>query len=319
MENELWAITSYFNPLKHSRRLSNYKVFRDRLRVPLLTIELSFGSPELTAADAEVYINVSGGAMLWQKERLLNLAMRCLPKEAEFVAWLDCDIVFSRKDWHEVARQSLMTRKIVQLFSSMTEFDPSIESAVRNPSREQTGYGIASLMERGLATAEDFEPESTSRMRRSLFGLAWAAERRLIERHSFYDAMIVGSGDRALVCAALGKAESAIRAARMNEVRARHYLAWSERFHADVNGSVGCVDGEIFHCWHGNIADRRYLERHIDFSTQNFDPSRDIRINRDGLWVWTKRGERHADFMRRYFVSRREDLSAPPRDSEENT
>src|SRR5436305_798089 len=77
--------------------------------------------------------------------------------------------------------------------------------------------------------------------RRGLFGLAWAAERSLMERHGFYDALVVGSGDRALACAALGRPRDAIDTMRMGTAGARHYAAWAQRFHADVQGRVGAV------------------------------------------------------------------------------
>ena len=73
----MWAITTYFNPVQYKRRLSNYKIFRANLGIPLVTVELSFdGRFELTNRDADILIQISGGAVLWQKERLLNVALK---------------------------------------------------------------------------------------------------------------------------------------------------------------------------------------------------------------------------------------------------
>jgi hypothetical protein len=42
-----------------------------------VTVELSFdGRFELAGSDADILIQLSGGAVLWQKERLLNLALK---------------------------------------------------------------------------------------------------------------------------------------------------------------------------------------------------------------------------------------------------
>ena len=38
----MWAITSYYNPVRYKRRLSNYRMFRANLGIPLVTVELSF-------------------------------------------------------------------------------------------------------------------------------------------------------------------------------------------------------------------------------------------------------------------------------------
>jgi hypothetical protein len=71
--HDLWAITSYFNPVRYQLRLSNFRTFRKRLKVPLVVVELSYGDDfELQEPDADILIPLRGGAALWQKERLLN-------------------------------------------------------------------------------------------------------------------------------------------------------------------------------------------------------------------------------------------------------
>ena len=75
-----WAITSYFDSCGSGVRLANYKAFREQLEVPLVTVELSFdGSFALEPDDAEVLIQLSDGDVLWQKERLLNVALKASP------------------------------------------------------------------------------------------------------------------------------------------------------------------------------------------------------------------------------------------------
>ena len=100
----MWAMTSYYNPVRYKRRLSNYRIFRENLGVPLITVELSFnGQFELTEEQADILIQISGGAVLWQKERLLNVALQAVPSSCTKVAWLDCDILFDTPNWIEAA------------------------------------------------------------------------------------------------------------------------------------------------------------------------------------------------------------------------
>jgi hypothetical protein len=104
----LWGITSFFNPAGFDSRRANYRTFRSRLNVPLLTVELSFADGfELQPTDAEILLQISGGDVMWQKERLLNLALAALPPDCDLVAWLDCDVIFGSSDWPERARQQL--------------------------------------------------------------------------------------------------------------------------------------------------------------------------------------------------------------------
>ena len=83
------------DPAGYQRRKANYHVFRDRLRLPLLTVEWSqTGQFALGPADAELLIQLDGGDVMWQKERLLNVAIAHLPPQCTHVAWLDCDLIF---------------------------------------------------------------------------------------------------------------------------------------------------------------------------------------------------------------------------------
>src|SRR5208282_3056212 len=114
----LWAITSYFNPSNSRARLINYRIFKEHLRVPVVAVELSFGAQfELQSDDADIVVRLVGRDVLWQKERLLNLALRALPPECEAVAWLDCDVVFASSEWPERTQATLEKFSIVQLFS----------------------------------------------------------------------------------------------------------------------------------------------------------------------------------------------------------
>jgi hypothetical protein len=113
----LWGITSYFNPSGYKNRSTTYRTFKKHLRIPLIAVELSFnGEFELQSADADIIVRLTGRDALWQKERLLNLALRALPAECDAVAWLDADVIFEREDWPEHARAALKRCSIVQPF-----------------------------------------------------------------------------------------------------------------------------------------------------------------------------------------------------------
>ena len=118
----LWAITCYFNPIGYRRRLENYRIFRQRLKLPLVAVELSFdGAFELRPVDADILVQLCGPAVLWQKERLLNVALKSLPASCDKVAWLDCDILFENDDWIERAKKALDEFAVVHLFRERNE------------------------------------------------------------------------------------------------------------------------------------------------------------------------------------------------------
>ena len=69
------------------------------MSIPRVAVELSFdGRFELTDQDADILIQLRGGALLWQKERLLNLALKAVPSNATKIAWFDCDVILKRSD-----------------------------------------------------------------------------------------------------------------------------------------------------------------------------------------------------------------------------
>ncbi len=72
----MWAITTYFNPYGYRRRLENFRVFSERLAVPLLVVELVYGDrPQVADGEADRVVRRPGRDVLWQKERLLNVAL----------------------------------------------------------------------------------------------------------------------------------------------------------------------------------------------------------------------------------------------------
>ena len=123
--SRMWAITCVFNPEGYRSRIRNYRVFRGRLDLPLLTVELAWDAPfALGDGDAEILIQRLGGAKLWQKERLLNMAIQNLPVECAQVVWVDADIVFLEPRWAEMTQDLLEQVPVVQPFSLVRYLTP---------------------------------------------------------------------------------------------------------------------------------------------------------------------------------------------------
>jgi hypothetical protein len=293
----VWAITSYFNPLGYRRRLSNYRLFRTNLTIPLVTVELSFnGVFELENQDADILIQLSGAALLWQKERLLNLALKAVPTGVEHIAWLDCDVILKREDWAAEAKRQLQDLNVVQLFSEAVYLSP------------EDDIKIPSLM--SLANAKDLIKVGSTiekKVFRYTSGLAWAAKRNIFSNHGFYDADIVGNGDALIAAALLGQHESISKRYSLKEPRREHYFRWAIPFNKSTGGRVGHVAGAIFHLNHGDLGNRGYVERRKGLATFDFDPDIDLTIGRNGAWHWARPRPDLEEFLKSYFISRAED------------
>lgn len=309
----LWVITSYYNPVGYRRRFENYHRFRAQLNHPLATAELSFdGKHRLGDGDADLLLHLHGGDVLWQKERLLNLLLERLPAECRVVAWVDCDLLFQRRDWSERAVAALDAAALVQPFHRAHHLAPDVADLVDGQTLRADGVlrvveSAASRIASG-SSIESVLARATDRGRNAPTpGFAWVARRELVARHGFYDACIVGGGDTALACAAFGAFEQVIRLHDMNRQQRARYLAWAEPFHRDVRGAVAAIDGDLGHLWHGDIADRHAADRHRGLTPHAFDPHVDIAIADSGPWRWaTDKPELHR-YVGDYFRLRRED------------
>lgn len=308
-DHGIWAITSYFNPAGYRSRLKNYRIFRRRLAVPLATVELSCSPDfELGEGDADVLVQIRGRHVLWQKERLLNVALDALPAECQAVAWIDCDVVLGRPDWPCVATRLLRDVSLVQLFHERYNLPPeTLPEQATSLADYAVGNSVAYKLAHGLVPAEVVgEGAIVGRWGVSL-GLAWAAQRRLLETHGLYDAGILGGGDRALACATFAQFDGLRNTWHANQRQSEHFSAWARPFHKAVRGNVGCVDGAVFHLWHGRKRDRRYIERYEGLRQFAFDPFRDIVIDSSGCWRWNTRKTEMHRYVSDYFWARRED------------
>jgi hypothetical protein len=299
----VWAITSYFNAAGSGRRLANYRAFRSNLAVPLVAVELSFdGRFALTQGDADILIQISGGAMLWQKERLLNVALRSVPPDAKAVAWLDCDVIFERSDWMHESEQKLRDARIVQLYADLVDYGPDGYRPSTN-GEAASGHGIVSL---GLTrlTARTWDG-----VRGSLPGLAWAARKKILDAHGFYDAMIMGAGDTSMFHAMHGEFEHEARRHHLDGAHQAHFLKWARPYFKAVDGQVASIPGRIHHLWHGKVMHRGYGSRHRPLAALGFDPDADLVIGANGAWQWARPRPDLEDLLAGHFA-RRDDAVA---------
>jgi hypothetical protein len=184
----LWAITCYFNPVGYRRRLENYRVFRQHLAVPLVTVELSFnGRFQLQPEDAEILEQLQGGDVLWQKERLLNVALRSLPESCEKIAWVDCDIIFANNEWVERASKALEEFPLLHLFHERHEVPrDSAPDQLGCWETYPTSQSVVYRRAVGQAAPEEVYISGNPLKRRSSSGLAWAGRRDVLLRRIYY-------------------------------------------------------------------------------------------------------------------------------------
>jgi len=289
--------------------------------VPLVAAELSMnGSFQLDREDADILVRLRDGDVLWQKERLLNIAASRLPEECEFVSWIDSDVVFRDPGWATEVSRALDSSRLVQLYRECVYLGPGESPDEASAGREKTREeSFSSQLGVGRRSADMLNVSWDSQAPKSYhrlvgMGKGWAMRREVLARHGLYDACIVGGGDRAVLCAAVGEFDRAVEYLRMNDPRKNHYLRWAQPFYDDIGGQLGCLDGTIAHLWHGDMGDRMYYRRHGALAEYDFDPCTDITAGSDGCWKWSSpKRELHA-YCRQFFENRFEDGRRPGED-----
>lgn len=303
---QFWAITCFFNPLGCESRLRNYRIFRENLKLPLVAVEWSHqGRFQLGRQDAEILVQIASGDLLWQKERLLNIALRSVPRDCPLIAWLDSDVVFEDPNWADRAAELLREFEIVEPFSLVYEV-PRGKMPGDAGSKQNQGYALLYALAEGIAPLEALRGDMRVKGRVTS-GLAWAARRDILHQYGFYDACVLGSGNRAIACAMLGRFDDAVQFLQMGPHWARHYLDWAQPYYEALHGSVGLAEGGLYHLWHGELKNRRYGERHDFLGSCGFNPAKDLRTDDQGAWRWNGLKSQAEEYVRGYYHARRED------------
>lgn len=322
-EPDLWVISCHFNPCKYKNRRINYNHFAKNLRqqgVPLLVVELCYqdGQNDLDPSTADIYVQVVESDVLWAKERLLNIALENLPATCTKVCWVDADILFKNANWAICCSEMLEEYPVVQPYDFSVFLGPH-DTPARKISKYKDYISFAHYY-------RVYGPPNQKRgldVTKSHPGYAWAARRETLNQlGGFYDKCILGQGDLVM---ALGFAHNLKRDGplppgpqefpfawklKLGPKLTANGRIWQQRAAEIVQGEMGCLDGTVYHLWHGEPKDRMYNHRNQFIA--DFDPDTDIMLNpKTSLWQWTRSAKQRKMDKKceMYFKLRNEDKS----------
>ena len=287
----LKLITCHFNPQNYRRPVENYWRWRAHLgplAEQLVTIELAFDDESFVIPDS---IHIRGDRarhLMWQKEALINEAIRRLPPGVDKVAWLDHDLLFLKPDWYEQADRMLDEYPVGQLFSwiDFVDRDGVIDRKLKRPS------WVECLR----------HPDCTH----GPPGGAWAARRDVIERLRLPHEHLTGGGDQICVQSWTGRWDCYLYKI-MNREWLQYSLRWGARAWQTLRGRIGLIPGSVVHLYHGERCNRSYESRTSLLSQYEFDPARDVEIDGQGLVTWASEKPAMHAAVAEYFPARRED------------
>lgn len=302
-KSPLYVIAVVSNPARFQRRYQLFKEFCERIKkepqVVLVTVELQ-QSARPFATDATIKLRTDHE--LWYKENLINIATSYLPKDWEYMAWIDSDLEFQNKDWVRETLEQLQTYKVVQLFSHCIDMGVKYETL-----QVHTGIFYAYCNGEKYVTPKKYG---------NYFhvGYAYAITRKAYDSiGGLLDFAILGSADNHMALALLGLVDESL-----NKNLHSNYIKlckiFQERCNKNIKKNVGYVNGTIMHHYHGNKADRRYTDRWSILVNNKFDPLVDVYKDSNGLWQLDNTKIKLRDEIIRYFRVRNEDCNVMPMD-----
>jgi len=293
----LCVVTTRYNPLGWRRPEENYQRFRAGIEsagVPLFTLHCDFDG----TIQPSLYDFVRRASrykhLLWQKEAGINEAVREIqrtrPGEFDAVAWIDADILFQNPNWVTDTLDALGRYRLVQLFETFRRLRA-------DGSTDQHYPGAVKAREEG-------------RDRRNPGG-AWAA--RLDTFNSMgglFPWNFFGGGDDTCYGVWTGSAPSRL-ARHCGQVELMRH--WRISAHSAIRRSVGRINGEAVHLFHGSMVNRQYSARWNDPQIQEIDTTADLEIDAGGLLAWRKDTcDCKRDAVNSYFKRREEDGERDP-------
>jgi len=163
---------------------------------------------------------------MWQKERLLNIALGAVPSVIENVACLDCDIILNRA--RRLARsepRSATNASCSAFFASILSSSQSFVGRRTDAAHISFGLSFARLREQGHTARELCNPDwSDPNDPPVTYGLAWAFRRELFAHRGFYDPWIVGGGARVHFFAGDGYWQEASVAFQFHPTMREHFI-----------------------------------------------------------------------------------------------
>ena len=299
----LHVIAVVSNPARFESRYRLYREFPQRIagneRIQLHTVEIAHGArPHAVTGPNDVQLRTD--QELWQKEAMINVALKRLPADWRYVAWVDADVQFVRPDWAEETIHRLQHHSIVQMFEHAIDLGPSGQVIQQHTS-------LGSLVQAGKPVSAAATSEYYAGARFGHPGFAWAATREALDSTGgLLDQGILGASDHHMALGLIGEAEKSSPAG-LHPNYYKMVRQWQDRATVHIRRNFGAVSGVLLHHWHGRKADRQYGSRWDILKRHNFDPEVDIYKDTQGLWRLHGNKPGLRDDVRRYFASRNED------------
>lgn len=269
------VITTLFSA--DHRRLANYLVFRTALETAGLRVYTAAAGDDVPGADW--LYDLAKNQTLWQKERMLNLAVQQLPSDLDVVAWCDADLIFDCESIAQAITHAARVWPVAQLWQYVTMIGPDARP-------EAWPGGV--LQAESIASYHYQRPGLPIDPRAGHPGFAWVMRRDSWDAMGgLYEYDPSGIADGMMAAAWLGAGAHNPYLRNAPPAMCRHALEWCRQADRVIRGRVGYVPLAIGHLYHGAIRDRQYPERRRQLLAAGYSPTDHVTATSGGLLAWS--------------------------------
>jgi hypothetical protein len=293
MNDYLYIIVPYFNFCQWKSNINNLDLFLSKNKfsknVRIVISEGIFNS-ELKDYSDRVFLHLKFNFknVFWIKENLINLAISRLPKDWKYVIWCDRDVVFDGEQWIDKSIEKLSQCDVIQPWNKLNYLDKNGNKL--NAIYYSTLYTKSGVLEKNIHGHS---------------GMAWGINNVFYKKiKKILDWQIVGGADITLGFSFGIKDHKKLLKLMQTKAMKKTFKKYLKNF-KDIKYDY--VEANIKHLWHGDLENRSYSQRYKILEKHNFDPSKDIYYNNDGV---IELSESKIDLEKdiiNFFMSRKED------------
>ncbi len=298
MNDILYIIVPYFNFLdweSNKFNLNNFLIKNDFPPNTRIVLVEGYINNQLEDYSNKIYKHLKFKLknMFWAKENLINIAINNLPKDWQFVVWIDRDVVFQTKTWVNESIEKLKISDVIQPWNKLFYLDKANKIPYPNYPNLSIFYTKSS-------------PKFLNQKGHS--GMGWGINKNFYNKiGKIIDWHIVGGGDVsfAFCCGMKNKNKLKEMPSIRTEGMQREIVNYAKLFE---NTNYDYVNATIHHYPHGTQENRQYQTRWDILHNNNFDPCQDIFYNSQGVLEfsegWAKKASKQIED---FFTRRKED------------
>jgi hypothetical protein len=216
-------------------------------------------------------IHTYSNSILFHKESLINIAEKRIPQKFTKILALDADILFEDKDWLNILSTDLQEYKVIQPFADLALLDMN-----QNVVQIKSGWIKEFQFNKNSVECTQFKAHGGSALafQRSFFKLIGG----------LFDGAIIGSGDEihmrvfANIHIHTKKFEYIIE-----ELEKYKEKVFKIIYENDFKNIIGYSMLNIKHLFHGDLKNRKYVERHLDAMRVKFSLKQCIKFSSQKL------------------------------------